>query len=55
MAGPYPADAAGPDLAALVGPDFDAFITERATIIERAMQLLCAGESPSLADVIDAG
>lgn len=53
-AGPYPEDVTGPDLNALVRPDFDAFVTARATIIERAMRMLCAGESPTLADVIGA-
>lgn len=53
-AGPYPADVTGSALAELVRPDFDAFIAERAALIERAMQLLCAGESPTIADVIGA-
>lgn len=51
-AGPYPIDLVGAELAALVRPDFDEFIAERAAVVERAMQLLCGGGLPELADVI---
>jgi hypothetical protein len=53
-AGPYPSNIDGTELNALVRPDFERFIAERAVIIERAMMMLCNGESPELGDVIGA-
>lgn len=51
-AGPYPTEVVGGDLEALVRPDFERFLSERAAIVERAMQLLCDGHTPELGDVL---
>ncbi len=53
-AGPYPDDLTGPDLAALVRPDFDAFLEARAKLIAAAALELTEGRQPQLRDVLAA-
>jgi hypothetical protein len=50
-AGPYPADAEQTKLNELVRPDFEAFMQDRAEIMDRAMRLLCEGETPELSSL----
>lgn len=50
-AGPYPQDLAGPELAELVRPDFDAFLDARAMLVRALAAELTEGRQPSLHDI----
>lgn len=53
-AGPYPEELTGPELAAVVRPDFDAFLDARAKLIAAAALELTEGRQPQLRDVLAA-
>lgn len=53
-AGPYPDGLTGPELAALVRPDFDVFLSVRARIIAAAAAELTEGRQPQLRDILSA-
>ena len=51
-AGPYPAEATGAELAALVRPDFEAFLNARARLIAVLASQLVEGRRPHVRDVL---
>lgn len=51
-AGPYRSDLIGDDLAAVVRPDFDAFLNSRAKLIAAVAEHLTEGRQPKLSDVL---
>lgn len=51
-AGPYE-QPAGAELRAAVQPDFDQFLQNRAELIRRFMESVCAGHQPNLRDILE--
>jgi len=51
-AGPYE-QPAGEELRAGVQPDFEAFLDQRAQMIQRFMETVCSGQLPHLRDIVD--
>jgi hypothetical protein len=51
-AGPYD-QPAGEELRAAVAPDFEAFLHQRAEIVQRFMEAVCTGQQPHLRDLLD--
>lgn len=51
-AGPYE-QPAGEELRAAVQPDFEAFLDQRARMVQRFMEAVCSGHQPHLRDIVD--